>query len=72
MCGLDMKLIKVIEEKISNEEGGFRKGKGCVDQIFAIKILVEAYLGKDEKLYATLIDLEKAYDKIDREVFYKD
>ncbi len=36
---------------------GFRKGRGCVDQIFAVKMLVEEYLGKDKKLYAAFMDL---------------
>ncbi len=55
------RLIEVSEGKVSKEQGGFRKGRGCVDQIFAIKRLVEEYLEKDEKLYATFMDLEKAY-----------
>ena len=32
----------------------------CVDQIFAIKMMVEEYLMKGEKLYAAFIDLDKA------------
>ena len=42
--------MEVTEGKVNKEQGGFRKGKGCVDQIFAIKIMVEEYLGKGEKL----------------------
>ena len=33
-------------------------------------MMVELYLGKGEKLYAAFMDLEKAYDRIDREVFW--
>ncbi len=51
---------------MSNEKGGFRKGR-CVDQIFAMKRLVEESLEKDKKLYAAFMDLEKAYDKVDGE-----
>ncbi len=58
-----------IEGKVREEQGGFKKGRGCVDQIFAIKRLVEEYLGKDKKLYAAFMDLEKAYDRVDREAF---
>ncbi len=46
--------------------GGFRKGRGCIDQIFAIKILVEKYLVKDRKLFAAFMDLENTYDRVDR------
>ncbi len=58
------------EKKVSDEQGGFRKGKSCVDQIFAIKMLMEEYLGKDRKLYAAFMDLEKAYDKVDRKALW--
>ncbi len=51
---------------MSEEQGGFRKGRGCVDHIFAMKMLVKEYLGKDKKLYAAFMDLEKAYDRVDR------
>lgn len=63
---LTERLIEVTKEKVSEEQGGFRKGKGCVDQCFAIKMVVEEYLGKDKKLYAAFMDLEKAYDRVDR------
>ncbi len=45
-------------------------GSGCVDQIFAMKRLVEEYLGKDKKLYAAFMDLEKAYDRVNREALW--
>ncbi len=32
--------------------------------------LVEEYLGKDKKLYAAFMDLEKAYDWVDREALW--
>ncbi len=40
--------MEVTEGKVSEDQGGFRKGRGCVDQIFAMKRLVEGYLGKDK------------------------
>ena len=49
---------EITEEKISKEQGGFMKGKGCIDQIFSVKMLVEKYLGKGKKLYAAFMDLE--------------
>ena len=55
---LTERLMEVTEGKINKEQGGFRKGKGCIGQIFAVKMMVEEYLGKDEKLYAAFMDLE--------------
>ena len=31
--------MKVTEWKVSEEQGGLRKGKGCVDHIFVIKMM---------------------------------
>ncbi len=61
------RLMEVTEGKVGEEQGGFRKGRGCVDQIFAMERLVEEYLGKNKKLYAAFMDHEKAYDRVDRE-----
>ena len=44
------RLIQVTEGKVCEEQGGFRKGQRCVDQIFTIRMMVEEYLGKGEKL----------------------
>ena len=32
--------------------------------------MVEEYLRKDEQLYAAFMDLEKAYDRVDREALW--
>ncbi len=37
-----------------------------MDQIFAVKILVKKYLEWDRKLFASFMNLEKAYDRVDR------
>ncbi len=53
---LTERLMEVTKGKVSEERGAFRKGRGCTDQIFAMKRLVEEYLGKDKKLYAAFMD----------------
>ncbi len=37
------RLMEVTEGKVSEEQGGFRKGRGCVDQLFAVKRIVDEY-----------------------------
>lgn len=39
-------LMEVTKQKLSEEQGGCRKGNVCVDLIFAIRIVVEGYLRK--------------------------
>ncbi len=63
---LNERMMKITDKSVGAEQGGFQKGRGCVDQIFAVKILVEKYLEKDRKLFAAFMDLEKAYDRVDR------
>ncbi len=58
--------MKITDKRVGDEQGGFRKGRGSVDQIFIVKILVEKYLEKDRKLFAGFVDLEKAYDRVNR------
>ena len=36
-----VRLMEVTEGKVSEEQRGFRKGRGCVDQIFTIRMMVE-------------------------------
>ncbi len=67
---LTERLMKVTEWEVGKEQGGFRKGKGCVDQIFPIKMTAEENLGKGKKLYAAFMDLEKANDRADREALW--
>ncbi len=62
--------MQITEKIVSDEQGGFRRRKSCVDQIFTIKMLTEEYLGKGKKLYAAFMDLEKAYDRVDGEAFW--
>ena len=51
---------------IREEQCGFRLGKECMDRVFAVRQVCEKYLanGKDE--FWAFMDLEKAYDTIDR------
>lgn len=63
---LNEKMMKITDKSVGDEQGGFQRGRGCVDQTFAVKILVEKYLEKDRKLFAAFMDLEKAYNRVDR------
>ncbi len=63
---LNERMMKITDKSVDDKQGGFWKGRGCVNQIFAVKILVEKYLEKDRKLFAAVMDLEKAYDRVDK------
>ena len=40
--------------------------RGCVDQIFAVRQVIEKVIEKDKVVYAAFVDLEKAYDSVSR------
>ena len=53
---------------IDESQFGFMPGRGTVDAIFIIRQLQEKYIGKNRKLYFGFVDLEKAFDRVPREV----
>ena len=67
-------VIERVKERTRNiigeEQGGFLEGRGCVDQIYTVKTMIEKYIGKRKKLYAAFVDLEKAYDRVDRKALW--
>ncbi len=43
---------RLTEEKISEEQRGLRKGRGCVDQIFSFRMVVKKMLAKGKRTSA--------------------
>ena len=74
VCGgvLMVRTMEVTERKVSEEHGWWMilKRKRCVDQIFAIEMVVEDYSGKGEKLYTTFMDLEEHMIRVNREALW--
>ena len=44
-----------------DEQGGFRAGRGCVDQIFTLKQIGDKELEKKCRVYVGFMDLDKTY-----------
>ena len=61
---------KVTEGLIDDEQGGFRQERGCVDQIFTAKQIGEKAREKKCKMYLGFMDLEKTYDRVNREAIW--
>ena len=51
---------------IGEEQCGFMQGTGCMDQVFAVRQVCENYLANGKDVFWEFMDLEKAYDTIDR------
>merc|ERR1712002_761243 len=56
---------------IGDEQCGFGCARGCVDQVFVMKQMSEKFCGKNMSLYVTYMDLDKAYERIDRDAMWR-
>lgn len=67
---LARKLGIVSEEKgaVPQNQTGFRKGMGTMDNVYVINYLINRQLGKGKKVVAMFIDFKAAFDSVDREV----
>jgi hypothetical protein len=64
---LNERMMKWCEDNdlLTDEQGGFRKGRGCPDQIFALSELLNVRKGR--KTFCCFIDIKKAYDTVFRD-----
>ena len=51
---------------IGEEQCGLMQGRGCMDQVFAVRQVCEKNLANGKNVFWAFMDLEKAYDTIDR------
>ena len=51
---------------IGEEQFLFWQYKGCVEQVIAVRQVCEKYLANGKDVFWAFMDLEKAYDTIDR------
>ena len=70
-----MKVLERVLEKrircqvsIDNMQFGFMPGKGTTDAIFIMRQVQDKHQAKKKKLYYAFVDLEKAFDRVPREV----
>ena len=63
---LDERLREKVEHKLGEEQLGFRKGRGTIDGMFALRQLVEKRLEMQGHMALAFVDLEKAFDTVPR------
>ena len=64
--------VKLITaEKVMDEQGLFRAGRGCNDQVFTVRQIMEKTIEKDKVVYMVFVDLEKACDKVNRKKLWR-
>jgi len=65
------RIAKALDSKLREAQAGFRGGRGCVDQIFALRNIIEQCLEWKTPLFINFIDFRKAFDSVHRESLWK-
>ena len=52
------------------EQNGFRKNRSCEDHIFSLSSIVKNRLAQNKSTYCTFVDLEKAFDWVNRDLLF--
>lgn len=66
-----LRLRQAIDNVLREEQCGFRKGRGCTDQIFSLRIIIEKCLQHQVPLAIGFIDYEQAFDSASRSALLK-
>lgn len=65
------RISKAVDVKLRKEQAGFRPGRGCIDQIFTLRNIIEQCTEWQRQLYLNFIDFEKAFDSIHRNSLWR-
>ena len=65
------RLIKTREEQIREEQAGFRPGRGCIDQIFTLRQLLEQRHIYRRPTVLLFLDIRAAFDSVDRNALWQ-
>ena len=75
MCSMVQgRLVQIVEGKhlLAKEQGGFRRGRGCRDQILTLTLLGQMkMMTRKRGMFAAFIDFGKAYDSGDRSKLWR-
>ena len=68
---IEKRIRQLTEGKLGENQAGFRRNRGCQDQIFALRQIIEKSWEYNKDLYLGFVDLEKAYDKVPRHSMFR-
>nr|KAG5700914.1 hypothetical protein BaRGS_012321 [Batillaria attramentaria] len=65
------RISEAVDQRLRKEQAGFWKGRGCIDQIFTLRNIIEQCTEWQRQLYINFVDFEKAFDSIHRESLWR-
>ena len=60
------RLKKAIDERLREEQAGFKPKRSCIDHIFTLRIIIEDSVEFQSKLITNFVDFQKAFDSMYR------
>lgn len=67
---LEGRLKGYVDPTLEETQSAFRKGRGVQDHIFTVKQIIEKTILSATKSYFAFIDLEKAFDRVQRKIVW--
>ena len=65
------RISDAVDDGMRKEQAGFRKERGCTDQIFTLRKIIEQFTEWQRQLYINFVDLEKSFDSIHRDSLWR-
>ena len=65
------RLSKDIDERLRNEQAGFRKERSCPEQIATLRNIIEQSLEFNTELHLNFLDFKKAFTSVHRDSLWK-
>ena len=59
--------VRKIKENLTRDQYGFRSWKGTTNAMFALYMIIERVVEKQNDLYLCFVDFEKAFDTVQHE-----
>ena len=72
LCSILLNRIRLaVDHVLREEQAGFRPGKSCIDQIFALRNILEQSNEWQSPLIINFIDFQKAFDSVDHKALWR-
>ena len=65
------RIESAVDQNLRQEQAGFRRERGCTDQIFALKNIIEQCVEWNAPLHINFIDFRKAFDSLHHDTLWK-
>uniref|UniRef100_A0A8C6P1M8 Reverse transcriptase domain-containing protein n=1 Tax=Nothobranchius furzeri TaxID=105023 RepID=A0A8C6P1M8_NOTFU len=67
---LERRVHRIVEPQIQEEQCGFHPGRGTLDQLYALRGILEGEWEFAQPVYMCFVDLEKAFDRFPRRALW--